>query len=83
MLANTKYGRQSFLPQLQVISGGMLHGFVSVNPHWAAFTAEDYRAASESAGTDNAKPHQHITAKRGNIDLRGCEVVREQLFRNS
>ena len=80
MLANTKYGRQCFLPQLQVITGGALHGFVSINPYWAAFTAEDYRAASKSAGSSAAKPLRHITAKRGSIDLRGCEVVRQQFF---
>jgi len=48
MLDNAKYGGRKFLPQLRVISDGALRGFVSVNPRWSAFKAEDYRAASLS-----------------------------------
>jgi len=80
MLANTKYGRQCFLPQLQVISSGAMHGFVSVNPYWAAFTAEDYIAASESVGASANDAPVQMKAKRGSIDWRGFEVVRAQLF---
>ena len=48
MLDNAKYGGRKFMPQLRVISDGALRGFVSVNPRWSAFRAEDYRAASLS-----------------------------------
>jgi len=74
MLDNAKYGCQSFLPQLQVMKGGALHGFVSVNPHWAAFTPEDYCAASASAGEEEPSQAKMI-ARCGAIDLRGYAVV--------
>jgi len=50
MLANAKYGGRRFLPELCVISGGELDGYVAINPRWASFTADDYRCASEKAG---------------------------------
>jgi hypothetical protein len=48
MLDNAKYGSSSFLPQLRVSTNGLLRGFVSVNPRWASFTADDYRKAPAS-----------------------------------
>ena len=48
MIANAKYGGKGFLPKLQVNSAGALRGFVSVNPRWGAFKADDYRNASAS-----------------------------------
>jgi len=48
MLSNAKYGGNTYLPKLKVTSKGALRGFVTVNPHWGAFTAEDYRKASAS-----------------------------------
>lgn len=48
MIANAKYGGNTYLPKLKVTTEGALRGFVSVNPHWGAFTAEDYRKASTS-----------------------------------
>jgi len=48
MLSNAKYGGNTCLPKLNVIPEGALRGFVSVNPHWGAFTAADYRKASAS-----------------------------------
>jgi len=56
MLANAKYGVRSFMPELFVIHGGELDGYVAINPRWAAFTADDYRRASvkkqKDEGTD-------------------------------
>ena len=52
MLSNAKYGGNTYLPKLKVTSKGALRGFVSVNPHWGAFTAEDYRKASASIAED-------------------------------
>jgi hypothetical protein len=80
MIANVKYGNCSFLPQIQVITGGALHGFVSVNPHWAAFSTEDYIAASISVGESIKHPPQQVIAKQGDIDLRGGEIVRGEQF---
>ena len=48
MLSNAKYGGNTYLPKLIVTEKGALRGFVSVNPNWGAFTAEDYRKASLS-----------------------------------
>jgi DNA invertase Pin-like site-specific DNA recombinase len=48
MLFNAKYGGNTYLPKLKVSTEGMLRGFVSLNPNWGAFTADDYRNASAS-----------------------------------
>ena len=37
MLDNAKYGNKSILPELRVIDTGVLKGFVTINPRWAAF----------------------------------------------
>ena len=49
MISNAKYGGNTYLPKLKVNTEGLLSGFVSINPHWGAFTAQDYRRASSSA----------------------------------
>ena len=48
MLFNAKFGGNTYLPKLIVNLEGILRGFVSINPHWGAFTADDYRKASAS-----------------------------------
>ena len=48
MIANAKYGGNTYLPKLKVTTEGALRGFVSINPNWGGFTAEDYRNASAS-----------------------------------
>lgn len=48
MIDNAKYRGNNLLPRLRVVSDGALRGFVSVNPRWGGFNAEDYRAASAS-----------------------------------
>ena len=53
MLANAKYGVRSFMPELNVICGGELDGFVTINPRWAAFSACDYMQASENINSGN------------------------------
>jgi len=52
MLFNAKYGGNTYLPKLKVTKEGALRGFVSVNPNWGAFTAEDYKNASLSLSED-------------------------------
>jgi len=49
IISNAKYGGNTYLPKLKVNTSGTLCGFVSINPHWGAFTADDYRQASASA----------------------------------
>lgn len=47
LMSNAKYGNKGFLPELQVISNGVLRGYVSINPRWAGFTKADYLLASK------------------------------------
>jgi hypothetical protein len=71
------------LPELQVIRDGALRGFVSVNPRWAAFSADDYRAASRSVYNDlNELPiaGTEVEVQSGDFDLRGFEIARSQFF---
>jgi len=83
LISNAKYGNKGFLPELKVISEGALKGFVSVNPRWAAFSADDYRLASASVYEE--PPHLQsedieVEAQSGDFDLRGYEIARSQFF---
>lgn len=82
MISNAKYGNKGFLPELHVISSGILKGYVSINPRWAGFSADDYRAASESiCGQQNiSEEPQKIEVTDGTFDLRGFEVARAEFF---
>lgn len=83
LISNAKYGNKGILPELKVITEGALKGFVSINPRWAAFSADDYRAASESAFDEEEilKPELfEVKAQSGDFDLRGFEVTRSQFF---
>ncbi len=83
LISNAKYGNKGVLPELKVIMNGALRGFVSLNPRWAAFRAEDYKAASLSAYGGEERPEEasvEVEAQSGDFDLRGYEVVRSQFF---
>ena len=81
LISNAKYGNKGILPELKVITEGVLQGFVSVNPRWAGFKANDYRLASESVCNNAAEPpEQTLQVKRGDFDLRGYEIARAQFF---
>lgn len=83
LISNAKYGNKGILPELQVIRDGVLKGFVSINPRWVAFSADDYRAASNSVLDDECKLQTerfHIEAHSGDFDLRGYEIARSQFF---
>jgi DNA invertase Pin-like site-specific DNA recombinase len=81
LISNAKFGARSFMPELRVMSGGLLHGFVSVNPRWMLFSPDDYRAASESAGSaENVSGPAITAAHAGDIDWRGYEIVRSQFI---
>ena len=86
LLDNAKYGNKGLLPQLQVIPSGALKGFVSINPRWAGFSADDYRTASESVYGDNESflPYdtESYEANTGDFDFRGFEIARSQFFDN-
>ena len=82
LISNARYGNKGILPELHVIPDGALKGFVSVNPRWAAFSADDYRTASESVNNDiNERPFGfEVEAQSGDFDLRGFEIARSQFF---
>jgi len=83
LISNARYGNKGILPELQVIHDGSLKGFVSVNPRWAAFRADDYRSASNSVYDKRATPsieELQIEVQSGDFDLRGFEIARSQFF---
>lgn len=83
LISNAKYGNKGILPELNVICDGALKGFVSINPRWVAFCADDYRAASGSVSDDlDMLPSDRfeVEAKSGDFDLRGFEIARSQFF---
>lgn len=83
LISNAKYGNKGILPELQVIPEGELKGFVSINPRWAGFTADDYICASRSVSMesdDSAFEEYEIAAQSGDFDLRGYEIARSQFF---
>lgn len=85
MITNRKYGRQSHLPSLFIISTGILKGFVSINPKWASFRMEDYINASVSVYDDivrlQSKPLEY-RLNPGDFDLSKYEVT-SSIFINS
>lgn len=83
LISNARYGNKGILPELQVIRDGVLKGFVSVNPRWMGFCADDYLAASNSVGDAGNKlqvERFQIEAQSGDFDLRGYEIARSQFF---
>lgn len=83
LIHNAKYGHKGMLPTLQVIMEGSLTGFVSINPRWAGFKAEEYIEASSSAYMNINEEYienDEITAHRGDFDLRGYEIAHGQFF---
>ena len=93
MLDNAKYGNKSFLPELKVISSGILKGFVIINPRWAAFKEIAYLQAAQSiyeqlAESDTEQPtlvddnpkEVQIEVAAGDFDLRDFEITRSEFF---
>ena len=85
MLTVTKYAKKGFpFPNLKVVDGGALKGFVSVNRSWTGFTVEDYKKASQSVYSDQNSiqdiEESKEEKKEGGFDLSGYEIVRAQFF---
>lgn len=84
MLDNAKYRNKSFLPELKVISSGVLKGFVIVHPRWAGFTEADYIQASQSVYADEQdeqqEPEYVVEVAAGDFDMRGFEITRQEFF---
>lgn len=82
LLANAKYGNKGILPELIVVPEGSLQGFVSINPRWAGFNADDYFSASKKADsvTEKNAANSQVEAQSGDFDFRGFEITRSQFF---
>lgn len=84
LIGNAKYGNKGLLPELTVISNGILRGFVLINLRWAGFKAADYRNASDSIyDTIDTDAIQTVSVKSGDFDLRDFEIARGQFFDTS
>jgi len=84
MLDNAKFGNKSILPELRVIDDGILKGFVTINPRWAAFKEFDYFQAAKSVYDPDAvfsdEEEIEFSVEAGDFDLRGFEITRSEFF---
>ena len=85
LIRNAKYGNKGFLPELKVVKEGILKGYVSINPRWAAFLAKDYIDASFSVlrAEEKQSTDVKIEVQSGDFDLRKYQVARSQFFDGS
>lgn len=69
-------------PTLNVVDGGILQGFVSVNRSCRGFTEKDYRDASESIYSRMEKQHIEDAPRTPSdrFELDGYEIARAQFF---
>ena len=83
LIRNAKYRNKGYFPEMPVVKSGFLKGYVVVHPKWAGFTVDDYYMASTSVldGVNKipSKPLE-VKPEKGNIDLRGYELVRTQFI---
>ena len=86
LINNAKYGNKGILPELKVIPEGALKGFISINPRWAGFKADDYLYIAKTV-CENEEQNENetiqIEVQGGDFDYRGFEIAREQFFNNS
>ena len=78
LLNNSKYKNKSLLPELEVISAGVLKGYVIINPRWGSFTDKDYLRASAAAYEgEEPEPEPAITveAEEGDFDFSGYAIA--------
>ena len=83
MLTATRYAKKGFpFPNLKVVDGGLLKGFVPVNRAWTGFTGEDYKKASKVAygNEQDAERIDNPVETGSKFDLSGYEIVRAQFF---
>lgn len=86
LINNAKYGNKGILPELKVVPEGALKGFISINPRWAGFKADDYIyiAKTVCGGEEHTEGETiQIEAQSGDFDYRGFEIAREQFFNNT
>lgn len=83
LIRNAKYRNKGYFPEMPVVKSGYLKGYVVVHPKWAGFTVQDYYMASATVMEEVKKiPSKEVEIRldKGNIDLRGYELVRTQFL---
>lgn len=85
LLNNAKYRNKNILPELRVITEGMLQGYVIINPRWSGFKEPEYVRASASAYEEEEvqrtiQAAAEIKASPGDFDMRGFELAHTDLF---
>ena len=76
LLNNSRYRNRSILPELEVITDGLLKGYVVINPRWGSFTEEDYLKASASAyAGSETEPEKTLETNDGDFDYSGFEIA--------
>ena len=86
LIRNARYRNKGYFPEMKVVKNGLLKGYVVIHPKWAGFTVDDYYMASASVFDDVVKiPSEkaEVHVDKGNIDLRGYELVRTQFVSTS
>ena len=73
------------LPELRVITEGLLKGYVIINPRWSGFRETEYIHASASAYSHEENQKQQAQSLKfeveaGDFDMRGFEVAHTDLF---
>lgn len=78
LIKNARYKNSDFLPELRVITEGILKGYVCIKPKWAGFKSEDYIEASRSTYSEMEllKAKKEVSVKKGEFDLRDFQKVR-------
>ena len=86
LIRNAKYGNKGYFPQMNVIAGGALKGYVVIHPKWAGFSVDDYYIASDSVfdgiNKISSLPSE-VALKKGSVDLSGYELVRKEFLSTS
>ena len=84
MLKNSKYGNKSMMPELRVITEGLLKGYVIINPRWSGFREQEYTRASASAYSPEEQSQKQsdlqYEVEAGDFDMRGFEIAHTDLF---
>ena len=79
MIRYSRYGNKGYYPELKVIKNGVLTGYVTVHPKWAAFTEDDYYMVSNQvleSGVQIPSNPALMNIEKGSVDLSGYELVR-------
>lgn len=84
LINNAIYRNKGLLPELTIITQGILQGFILVNIHWSGFTSQNYIDTAEKYHENTDSQNQdEIKAEKGDFDLRGFEIASSHYFDNA